>query len=117
MNTEERLKLKANSKFNDGTRMPSIISIHKLLLELNVKHTLNPKTNIVEHKNKGNRYVNSRRRGKKGWILEIPSYKIKLDTSDSYYSWNSRIYAKELLDVIKKEKEQLNKSISEIQKN
>ena len=90
--------------------MPSIQSIHKLLEEKKIPHEYRNTSNIVEHSTKGRTYVNSRHTGKLGKeiiikmngsveIDEFGSY-IKLDTSDSYYSFNTYQYARQLLDLL-----------------
>ena len=96
----KRLELKAESSSCDNIRMPSIKDIHKLLDELGIKHTFRESVNIVEYRSKGARYVNSRHSGKEGYILEVGD--LKMDTSDSYYSFNSWNYSRELLRIIDK---------------
>lgn len=100
MNTLEKLKLKANASFSDRVRMPSIKQISKLLSEYGIKHEVSEKTNIVEYRSKGRRYVNSRHDGKTGLCLLIKEPYLELDTSDSYYSWNTSGYARRLVDII-----------------
>jgi hypothetical protein len=99
MNTLERLKLKAESSFNKA-RMPSIKQISKLLDEYGINHDVYEKTNVVEYRSKGRRYVNSRHYGKTGFCLTIKEPYLELDTSDSYYSWNTSGYARRLLEII-----------------
>lgn len=100
MNTLEKLKQKANCSINDNVRMPSIKQISKLLTEHSIEHHVDKNTNIVEYRSKGRRYVNSRHRGKTGLCLTIKNPYIELDTSDSYYSYNSSGYASKLVELI-----------------
>lgn len=99
MNTLERLKLKAESAFGK-VRMPSIKQISKLLDEKGIKHNVFEKTNVVEYRSAGRRYVNSRHYGKTGLCLTIKEPYLELDTSDSYYSWNTSGYARRLIEII-----------------
>lgn len=102
MGTIERLQLKSSSSFNDKVRMPSIKSISKLLTDYGIEHEVSNSVNIVEYRSKGRRYVNSRHRGKEGKKLEIPELNRNMDTSDSYYSCNSWLYAREILQLLEK---------------
>jgi hypothetical protein len=99
MDILEKLKLKAESSFNK-VRMPSIKQISKLLTENGIEHSVSEKTNIVEYRSKGNRYVNSRHQGKTGLCLLIKEPYLELDTSDSYYSWNTSYYARRLVELV-----------------
>lgn len=100
MDTLERLKQKSTSSINDKVRMPSIMQISKLLDEHNIEHNVESKTNIVEYRSRGRNYVNSRHNGKTGLCLTIRNPYIELDTSDSYYSWNTWQYAQKLVELI-----------------
>ena len=93
----KRLKLKADDK----GRMPSIVDIHNLLEHYGIEHYYRESHNTVEYKNAGNRYVNSRHDGKEGHKIEIEKPYLELDTSDSYYSYNSYRYARDILELIK----------------
>lgn len=100
-NTLEKLIQKSKTLFSDKVRMPSIKQISNLLSEYDITHEVYSKTNVVEHRSKGNRYVNSRHNGKTGLCLIIKEPYIELDTSDSYYSYNTSTYAGELIKLIK----------------
>lgn len=102
MTTLERLKNKADV-FGKNAKMPSIMQISKMLTEFGVEHDVSTHTNIVEYRSAGCRYVNSRHAGKTGKVLKIFNPQIELDTSDSYYSWNTSGYAREIIEFLKKE--------------
>ena len=82
-----------------------------MLDEFKINHTFFNTTNVVEYRTAGRRYVNSRHNGKNGYILEIKLNEeerkelntgcISLDTSDSYYSWNSYGYAQKIIQLLK----------------
>ena len=103
--TLDTLKLKAD---NSNARMPSITSIHTLLKEIGISHDFDGETtNTVERRSAGKRYVNERHDGKVGKKIEIEStltdgsrFWLEMDSSDSYYSWNTYRYARELLKII-----------------
>lgn len=89
-------------------RMPSLRDIHNLLDSLGIDHWFYESTNIVESRSENRIYVNSRHEGKKGYEIKFSAISTKnnmnkffrLDSSDSYYSWNTHRYAMELVDVI-----------------
>lgn len=93
-------KLKEKTEVGSKSRMPSINQISKLLAYYGIEHVVDESTNVVEHRSKGRRYVNSRYNGKTGLRLKIKNTNIELDTSSSYYSWNTWSYAKDILKLI-----------------
>jgi hypothetical protein len=105
MTTLERLEAKIQ---DDSVRMPSIDQISKMLTEYGVIYDVRQTTNVVEYRSAGNRYVNSRHDGKVGKKLIIENRAenvyIELDTSDSYYSWNTRLYARQIVEYLRKKK-------------
>lgn len=99
-NVLEQLRLKAKARYGDKVRMPSIRQIEKLLNAYGITNYVHEKTNVVEYRSKGRAYVNSRHDGKKGLELRIPDARLTLDTSSSYYSYNTWLYAKEIVDLL-----------------
>lgn len=108
--TINALEIKAAIPSIDKARMPSIKRIHELLNELKIEHYFNTTVNVVEYRSAGYRYVNSRHDGKEGYKIKITATDIlkksgihyfELDTSESYYSWNTDQYARELIKIIK----------------
>lgn len=102
----ERLRKKANQTYSERCRMPSVKDICKILTAYNIEYKFDTTTNIVEYRSGGNRYVNSRHNGKEGFSLEIYEINLHLDTSDSYYSWNSWSYAKDIVKLIEEKQKQ-----------
>lgn len=106
----DALRKKGESSFSDKTRMPSIKKIKDLLDELGINNEIDTTVNVVEYRSKGKRYVNSRHNGKQGYFLGIGkcygvrSYDINLDSSDSYYSWNTNMYAGQIINLIDNKK-------------
>lgn len=103
--TLDALRKKAELSFTK-TRMPSIKRIKDLLDELGIENYMDTTTNVVEYRSKGRTYVNSRHNGKQGYFLGIGkcyggrSYDVNLDSSDSYYSWNTNSYARKIIELI-----------------
>lgn len=93
----ERLK----QKVAGNGKMPSIVGIHNLLDHYGIEHEYRETENIVEYRSAGCRYVNSRHTGKKGYKIYVRDPYIGMDTSDSYYSFNSWNYAEKILKLIK----------------
>jgi hypothetical protein len=87
-------------KSEGNGRMPSIKNIHLLLEHYKIEHSFSDSQNVVEYRTAGRNYVNSRHVGKKGFELTIDRPYINLDTSDSYYSWNSWQYAQKIVELI-----------------
>mgnify|MGYP000978824550 CR=1 FL=1 len=100
---EFALRCKAEGGSFGKTKMPSIKSISELLNHYGIEHVFEKSYNTVEYRSKGNVYVNSRHRGKEGYKLEVDR-KVYMDSSDSYYSFNTWQYAGELVQLIDSKK-------------
>ena len=99
-------------KTKDGdVRMPSITQIHKLLVEKGIEHKFDGETfNVVETRIGQSRIVGDRHIGKYGKSIhvkvpedmqdEVGRCNIVMDSSSSYYSWNSFGYANQLVRLI-----------------
>ena len=108
--TLEQLRIKADNTLEG--RMPSINRISKMLTELGIEHRLSETTHIVETRSGNNTYVNDRHEGKNGnkiTILGVDSngrtiynrYGIfSMDSTDTYYSWNTYRYANDIINII-----------------
>lgn len=94
--TLQKLKLKADG----SARMPSLKRISRMLSEYNIPHTITESFNNVEYKTKGRHYVNNRHIGRHGYLLCIYGTKICLNTSSSYYSFDSKGYAQEIVEYL-----------------
>jgi hypothetical protein len=108
-NTLDALSKKAESSFSK-TRMPSIKKIKDLLDELGIENYMDTTVNVVEYRSKGRTYVNSRHNGKRGYYLGIGKshgykcHEVNLDSSESYYSWNTSMYARQIINLIDNKK-------------
>tara|TARA_R100001510_G_C7547082_1_gene132308 strand:+ start:89 stop:436 length:348 start_codon:yes stop_codon:yes gene_type:complete len=102
-NTLKRLRLKSNNL--KGSRFPSLKSIHNLLTELKIEHTFGE--TYCEKHTKPSGYQYSTGGGSKtysGFTLRITDKRcedyINMDSTDSYYSWNTYGYARDLCKLI-----------------
>lgn len=99
-NTLERLTAKAN---HEKTRMPKLILIHELLNELNIEHKFYGTSCTKTTSASGLRYsTGGGSRFYEGYKLaiELEGTRIYMDTTDSYYSWNTYHYARRILKLI-----------------
>tara|TARA_R100000654_G_scaffold586_1_gene2303 strand:+ start:83 stop:406 length:324 start_codon:yes stop_codon:yes gene_type:complete len=94
-----RIQLKAREIF----QFPSLKSISKLLDELNIENRLDEWSETKWREN-GLRYHTSGGGTYYGWRLKIPKNKMEMISTDSYYSWNTWSYARELEKLIKETK-------------
>lgn len=87
---------------NPKNKMPSLNLIHRLLDDNKIKHRFIDSINVAQSKTVGRTYINYKRYGKTGKKLEINhnGVHIKMDTSSSYYSYNSYFYAVSLLKLL-----------------
>ena len=101
-----RLQMKAREV--KGYRFPSLKSISTLLNELNIDNQLDEWSETKWREN-GLRYHTSGGGTYYGWRLRIPTNRMEMISTDSYYSWNTYHYALELEKLIKETKLQLKK--------
>lgn len=88
------------SDYSNGGRMPSLKSISKLLTELNIEHTLR-EWSETKWRDNGLRYSTSG--GTKtytGYKLHIPEINLHADSCDTYYSYNTCGYARDIIRLI-----------------
>lgn len=90
---------------DSSLRMPSITAIHNLLTEYKIEHKYKETKNIVEYRSGNNSYVNSRHDGKVGKEIIVrngsDTHNIVMDTSSSYYSFNTYRFATELVELFR----------------
>ena len=100
-NTLNRLKLKSEDSKN---RFPNLRSIHLLLTELEIEHKFNGEYSCTkETKPSGYQYsTGGGNREYNGSKLRIVSEEknIYMDSTDSYYSYNTYFYSKDLCRLI-----------------
>jgi len=105
-NTLEALRKKANNF--KGSRFPSLKSIHFLLTELGIEHDFDSIECEKHTKPSGFRYfTGGGSKTYKGYTLRITDKKAKeqniwidMDSTETYYSWNTCGYARDLCKFI-----------------
>jgi len=93
--------LKKSEGYGKGGRMPSLKSISKLLTELNIEHKLD-ETYETKWRPNGLRYSTSG--GTKtytGYQLRIPEINLRANSCDTYYSYNTCGFARDIVRLIK----------------
>ena len=98
--TLERLTAKANY---EKTRMPKLTLIHELLNELNIEHKFYGSYCTKTTSASGLRYsTGGGSRFYEGYKLaiELEGTRIHMDTTDTYYSWNTGHYSRDILKLI-----------------
>ena len=106
----DRLTAKANTPVwsKETVRMPRLTQIAALLEELNVKHYLSETYCHKYTSSAGLRYsTGGGTKMYEGHELRVWAenetgliMNLKMDNTDSYYSWNTRRYAQDILDCI-----------------
>ena len=81
--------------------MPSLPKVSELLNEVGIEHSLSKYTDYKLTKSSGNRYYSGG--GNKeytGYKLSVPSIHLNINSTETYYSYNTWKYAGEILDLI-----------------
>ena len=98
--TLERLKAKAVESKN---RMPSLKMVARLLDELEIENTCHNISIEKWSKPSGFRHFTSGgSRTYNGFDFRVPEINMRLDSTESYYSWNTWLYARQLVELIEK---------------
>ena len=101
-------RLISKTVFLSKTRMPAVKCISHLLSELGIEHRTGETDCQKWSSPAGYRYYTSGgSRWYEGHTLCVPSIRLNIDTTDTYYSWNTYRYASDLVRLIK---ETLNKN-------
>ena len=96
-------RLVSKTVFLSKTRMPSIKSIVFLLDELEISSYSNSTSCEKWSKASGCRYYTSGgARTYNGHTLRVPSINLNIDTTDTYYSWNTWRYAEQIVKLVDK---------------
>lgn len=96
-------RLISKTEFLSKTRMPAVKCISHLLSELGIEHHTGETDCQKWSSAAGCRYYTSGgSRWYDGYTLKVPSINLNIDTTETYYSWNTGIYANELVRLVKK---------------
>ena len=97
LKTYERLVNKATN----GGRMPNLNKVSELLTELGIENSCYETSCEKWSSSAGYRYYTSGgSRTYTGFHFKVPEINMNIDSTDTYYSWNTWGYAKELVDLI-----------------
>ena len=89
------------NKSEGNGRMPSLKKVSELLNELNIVNNLEEWSEIKQTKSPGTRYYTGG--GKKtynGFKLRVPEINLCIESTDSYYSYNTWQYARSIYSLI-----------------
>jgi len=100
--TYERLVKKANQPlYGESFRMPNLNKVSQLLDELGIENHLTSWSCMKYTSPAGFRYYTSGgTREYNGFRLRIPEIHLDINSTDTYYSWNTKQYAQELIKLI-----------------
>jgi len=97
--TYERLVNKCSGK----GRMPNLNKVGELLTELGIENNVTTWSCTKWTSAAGYRYYTSGgSRDYNGFRLKVPQINLNINSTDTYYSWNTCRYAKELVDLLNK---------------
>ena len=83
-------------------RMPSLRMVSNLLHELNVEHSCHDVSTEKWSKPSGYRYYTSGgSRTYTGYHLRVPQIRLDIDSTETYYSWNTWQHARDLVELLK----------------
>jgi len=98
LKTYQSLQTKSEGK----GRMPSLKMVSKLLHELNVEHSCYEVSTEKWGKSSGCRYfTNGGSRTYTGYHLRVPELRLDMDSTETYYSWNTWQYSRDLVNLLK----------------
>lgn len=89
------------SDYSNGGRMPSLKSISKLLTELNIEHKLYEDYQTKWRPNGLTYNTSGGTKTYTGYELQIPEINLRANSCDTYYSYNTCMYARDIIRLIK----------------
>ena len=99
--TLEALRKKAGLGICESSRMPNLNKVGQLLNELGIENSCLESSCEKWSSAAGYQYYTSGgSRTYTGFWLRVPQINMNIDSTDTYYSWNTKHYAKELVNLI-----------------
>lgn len=99
--TYQRLVKKAELGICENSRMPNLNKIGELLTELGIENDVTNWSCTKWSSAAGCRYNTSGgTRDYNGFRLKVPQINMNINSTDTYYSWNTKMFAKELVKLI-----------------
>lgn len=89
------------SDYSNGGRMPSLKSISKLLTDLNIEHKLQEWSETKWRPNGLTYHTSGGSKMYTGYELRIPEINLRANSCDTYYSYNTCGYARDIIRLIK----------------
>ena len=103
LKTYQALTKKANAGYGERTRMPNLNKVGELLTELGIENDVTTWSCTKWTSAAGYRYNTSGgTRDYNGYRLKVPEINLNINSTDTYYSWNTKMFAKELVELIEK---------------
>ena len=101
--TLDALRKKAGLGICETSRMPNLNKVGQLLTELGIENSCYESSCEKWSSAAGCRYYTSGgSRTYIGFWLRVPQINMNIDSTDTYYSWNTKHYATELVQLIEK---------------
>ena len=101
--TYQRLVKKAGLGICENSRMPNLNKVGELLTELGIENDVTTWSCTKWTSAAGCRYNTSGgTRDYSGFRLKVPQINMNINSTDTYYSWNTKMFAKELVNLIEK---------------
>ena len=101
LKTYQALTKKATAGYGERTRMPNLNKVSELLTELGIQNSCFESSCEKWSSAAGYRYYTSGvSRTYTGFWLKVPEINMNIDSTDTYYSWNTKHYAENLVNLI-----------------
>ena len=99
--TYQRLVKKANLGICETSRMPNLNKVGELLTELGIENHVQTWSCEKWSSAAGCRYYTSGgTREYNGYRLKVPQINLNINSTDTYYSWNTKNYAQQIVNLI-----------------
>lgn len=101
--TLEALRKKAGLGICKSSRMPNLNKVGQLLTELGIENDVMTWSCTKWTSAVGYRYNTSGgTRDYNGFRLKVPQINMDINSTDTYYSWNTQMFAQEIVKLIEK---------------
>ena len=101
--TLEALRKKAGLGICESSRMPNLNKVGQLLTELGIENDVTTWSCTKWTSAAGCRYNTSGgTRDYNGFQLKVPQINMNINSTDTYYSWNTKMFAQQLVKLIDK---------------
>ena len=102
--TYEKLNIKQKGQYwLNKVKMPSLPKISELLNEIGIEHSLSEYWETKQTSPAGYRYyTGGGTRDYNGWQLKVPELNMNIQSTATYYSYNTWSYAGQIVELINK---------------